>query len=104
MNDLFYLSLTENKEPEIDIKRGMWRYFGRMGTGVKLILDISTSHSDFRKVYYPNSTYSNDKQLLAKLTERIKAVFGKPFLFNSISKFGTFIYILNLKMNVKQDI
>lgn len=90
MNDLFYLSLTENKEPEIDIKRGMWRYFGRMGTGVKLILDISTSHSDFRKVYYPNSTYSNDKQLLAKLTERIKAVFGKPFLFNSISKFGTF--------------
>ncbi len=90
MNDLFYLSLTENKEPSIDIKRGMWQHFGKMGTGVKLIFDIVTTHVDFRTVYYPNSPYSVNKQLVSKLIERINTVFGKPFVFNSISKFGSF--------------
>jgi hypothetical protein len=90
MNDLFYLSLTENRESLIDIKRGMWKYFGKGGTGVKLIFDISTVHSDFRKVYYPDSPFSTDKKLMIKLMERINATFGKPFLFNSISKFGAF--------------
>ncbi|SFW89391.1 hypothetical protein [Chitinophaga sancti] len=90
MKDLFYISLTENKEPEIDIRRGMWQHFGKMGAGVKLIFDITTSHSDFRKVYYPNSSYAADKNLLAKLMDRISEVYGKPLVFKAISKFGTF--------------
>lgn len=90
MNDLFYLSLTENKESAIDIKRGMWQHFGKGGTGVKLIFDIKTNHSDFRRVYYPNSAYDVDKQLVKKLMEGINNEFTKPFVFNSISKFGAF--------------
>lgn len=90
MKDLFYLSLTENKEPAIDIRRGMWDYFGKQGAGVKLIFDISTIHTDFRKVYYPEAPFSEDKQLVRKLMERIYAAFSKPFVFNSISKFGSF--------------
>lgn len=90
MKDLFYLSLTENKKPSIDIKRGMWKHFGKNGTGVKLIFNIVTTHVDFRSVYYPNSPYSVDKQLVSKLIERINRMFCKPFIFNSISKFGSF--------------
>lgn len=90
MKDLFYISLTDNQDSVIDIKRGMWRYFGKNGEGVKLIFEISTEHGDFRRVYYPNSNSSKNKQLVKKLTERISSEFSMPLLFNSISKFGAF--------------
>ena len=90
MNELFYLSVTENKEVGIDLKRGMWNHFGHAGTGVKMIFEIETSHRDFRQVFYQNAKSMEGKSLLHKLNDRIESRFGKPFVFNSLSKIGSF--------------
>lgn len=86
MRDLFYISLTKNQDTSVDIKRGMWQYFGRGGYGVKLVFDIDIIHSDFREVCYAEGS----KQLLKKLNDEIGITFDKPLVFNSISKIGSF--------------
>lgn len=90
MSELFYLSLTKNQDSDTDIKRGMWGHFGKGGTGVKLVFDISTNHIDFRKVCYQNDRVQNGVALLQKLDAAIMARFNMPFVFESESKVGGF--------------
>jgi len=95
MRELFYMSLTDNKTEEIDIKRGIWNYFGVYGKGVKIIFDISTQHIDFRKVCYQNEKIKNKEALLHKLEKGIYEKYKQHFVFASVSKIGGF-YISKL--------
>lgn len=90
MRDLFYISFTEVKNELLEDTRFLWDNFGGSGKGVKLIFEIKTNHTDFRKVFYKDQKTKSESSLLHVLAKKIYDKYEKVFVYAGVSKMGSF--------------
>ncbi len=90
MRDLFYISFTEVKNELLDDTRFLWDSFGGGGKGVKLIFEIKSNHTDFRKVFYKDQKTKSESSLLHVLAKEIYDKYEKVFVYAGVSKMGSF--------------
>lgn len=91
MSEIFTLCLSGDKDKETI--NYCWSSFGNQGKGVKLIFEINSRTTDFRKILYRKKKTGAINSIKNLNTFFIKN-FNRFFLFSQTSKFGAF-YINN---------
>ncbi len=98
VENAFYTSFTNDKLSK-DAEAYMWEYFAKK-TGVRLVFEVSNLNTDFRQVYYPQTSTRSDLPLLSDLIELAKKR-DKYLIVNRIATIG-FFYLPH-KYNIEQE-
>lgn len=95
MANTFYASFASSTQSETEAEN-CWKVYGR-GEPVRLRLSITSTRSDFRRIYYANQ--SNDLiPILKDISELVENEFHRTFILKGISRLCCFYLPSELKI------
>jgi hypothetical protein len=90
MKEIFTFCLASKIGLDDKKENALWQSFGDNKHGIRIEFEITTSHPDFRKIFYKNNITNKADLVINRLRTIIREKYNRDIFIPGVSKIGAF--------------